>query len=114
MEVIEIRNAERPAVRCVAGWLGLGCVNIVVVWRPPASTSTSFQLFPATSPLTEAILLSGTPCVAAQRHAHPAHTNASPRELRRSSAQCSKPAIGLHHPRSHSPPAAKTSAVSGG
>lgn len=35
-------------------------------------------------------------------------SNASPQELRRFSMQCSKQEIGLHYPRHHSPPAAKT------
>src|SRR5258706_9553893 len=42
-------------------------------------------------------------------HARLAHTNASRREPWRSSAQCSKPASGLHCPPSHPPPVAKTS-----
>ena len=41
-------------------------------------------------------------------HARPEHTDASPPEPQRSSAQCSKPASRLHCPRGHPLPAAKT------
>src|SRR6266403_235210 len=43
-------------------------------------TPKSSRSSPATSPPTEAMPLSETSCAAAQTHARPAHTNASPRE----------------------------------
>jgi len=52
----------------------------------------SFRLYPATSPLIEAISSPGTLCAAAQTRAHPAHTNASPPEPQPSSARCNRPA----------------------
>ena len=63
-----------------------------IVCDPGTPTPKSSQSSPATSPPTEAIPLSETSCAAAQTHARPAHTNASPREPQPSSAQCSKPA----------------------
>jgi len=43
-------------------------------------TSESLRSSPATSPPTEAIPLSAISCAAAQTHARPGRTNASPRE----------------------------------
>src|SRR2546425_6429821 len=79
-----------------------------VVGDPRAPTPKSSRSSPATSPPTEAMPLSETSCAAAQTHARPAHTNASPREPQPSSEQCSKPASSLRRLPGHSPPAART------
>ena len=86
---------------------GTGLPLPFLICNPRAASPKSSQSSPATSPPTEAIPLSETSCAAARTHARPVHTNASPREPRRSSARCSKPVSPLHCPRGYPPPAAK-------
>jgi predicted dehydrogenase len=97
---VQFANGVRGIYECGAG--------------APDVPEVDYWWRPATSPPTEAIPSSETSCAAAQTHARPAHTNASPREPRPSSAQCSKPASCSHCPRGHPPPAAKTWAASCG
>src|SRR5271169_3044740 len=75
---------------------------------PTAPTPELSRASLATSPPTEAIPSLEASCAAAQTHARPPHTNASPPEPQPSSAQHSKTASPLHGPRGHPRSAAKT------